>query len=353
MNLFPLFRPALLPILLLFVVNRASANVTGIVRGVQENPIAGALVTFASETNPAQSFSGYTDADGRYDIAITTLGVGDVQRVPFTLNQNHPNPFNPSTTITYTTPELELVNLSIYNIIGQKIRTLVSGTIPAGVHAIVWDGRDHTGASVGAGVYLYRLTADGRVETKKMLMVDGGVSSGISMPSSTRSAKSATETWTVTITGDEIEPCEITGLEIADGGTYDFYVQAHDSGNASAWDYECSVYRDTKGTTNGQPQYVLIPSGVSCVSSYQLYCEVDGPWGSGFAFADIWSTPDCEEHIDWDDLSANGGEGPLYDGQGKQIEYPENAKYIMINAYVSIYYDEECEFAAAYSKFSW
>ncbi len=203
----------------------ALANVTGIVRGVQQNPIAGALVTFTSESNPALSFSGYTSAGGWYDIAISTLAVGDVIPAPFTLDQNHPNPFNPTTTITFSTAEPGVITLSVYNLLGQRVRTLVSGTVPAGEHAAVWDGRDDAGTPSGAGVYLYRLTGGGRVEVKKMLLLDGGSASGWSAPSFAPPAlKPAAVTWTVTITGDEIEPREMNGLEIADGGTYDFYV---------------------------------------------------------------------------------------------------------------------------------
>ncbi len=221
----PLFRLLLPTIILLLVVTQANANVTGIVRGVQENPIAGALVTFASEANPALTFSGYTNAGGRYDIAIASLAVGDVSPAPFTLHQNHPNPFNPSTTITFSTAEPEFVTLAVYNLLGQRVRTLVSGTMPTGEHAAVWDGRDDAGTPSGAGVYLYRLAYGDRAEVKKMLLLDGGAAGGGSMSAPIPAApKPAASTWTVTITGDEIEPREMTGLEIADGGMYEFYV---------------------------------------------------------------------------------------------------------------------------------
>ncbi len=222
---FPLFRFLLPPILMLFAVSESAANVTGIVRGVQENPIAGALVTFTSEANPALSFSGYTNAGGRYDIAISALSVGDISPTPFILHQNHPNPFNPSTTITFSTAEPEFVTLAVYNLLGQRIRTLVSGSVPAGEHAAVWDGRDDSGSPSGAGVYLYRLAGDSRAEVKKMLLLDGGGASGWAAHVTARpAAKPALTTWTVTITGDEIEPREMNGLEVVDGGMYDFYV---------------------------------------------------------------------------------------------------------------------------------
>ncbi len=222
---FPLFRLILLQIFVLLIVTQSYANVTGIVRGVQENPIAGALVIFTSEANPADTFSGYTNAGGRYDIAIAALGVGDVTPAPFALRQNHPNPFNPATTITFATTEAGPADLSVYNVIGQKVRTLVRGTIAAGEHAVVWDGRDDVGMSVGAGVYLYRLAAGGKAQTRKMLLLDGGATAGGSMSALIPAAsKPSVSTWTVTITGDDIEYREMNGLEIADGGVYDFYV---------------------------------------------------------------------------------------------------------------------------------
>ena len=82
---------------------------------------------------------------------------------------NHPNPFNPSTTIRYTLPEAAAVRLSIYSILGQRVQVLVDATQGAGVHAVEWDGRDVFGHKVAAGVYLYRLETGPYVEVRKMV----------------------------------------------------------------------------------------------------------------------------------------------------------------------------------------
>ncbi len=87
------------------------------------------------------------------------------------LKPNFPNPFNPSTTIIYTMPQTGNANLSIYNLKGQLVKTLVSGAVNVGEHRVVWNGTDNSGQSVSSGVYFYRLNANGRVETRKMMLV--------------------------------------------------------------------------------------------------------------------------------------------------------------------------------------
>ncbi len=86
----------------------------------------------------------------------------------YTLEQNFPNPFNPSTTITFQLPERTQVRLVVYNLLGQEVRTLVQGVRPAGRHRVRWDGRDNQGHRVAAGVYLYRLISTSQTLTRKM-----------------------------------------------------------------------------------------------------------------------------------------------------------------------------------------
>lgn len=85
------------------------------------------------------------------------------------LKQNFPNPFNPETTIRYELPANAVVSISIYNVLGQHVRTLVGGAQPAGFHEVVWDGRNGSGSRVGSGVYLCKMSADGVVRTRKMI----------------------------------------------------------------------------------------------------------------------------------------------------------------------------------------
>ena len=75
------------------------------------------------------------------------------------LHQNYPNPFNPTTNIRYDLPNSAQVNLAIYTLLGEKVRTLVAGQQPAGAHTVQWDGRDEAGAQVASGVYFYQISA--------------------------------------------------------------------------------------------------------------------------------------------------------------------------------------------------
>lgn len=82
-----------------------------------------------------------------------------------------PNPFNPRTTIGYRLQTGAHTELDIYDISGRLVRTLVSGFVPAGEHQVVWDGRDSSGRRAASGVYLYRLSAGGQTETRRMVLV--------------------------------------------------------------------------------------------------------------------------------------------------------------------------------------
>ena len=87
----------------------------------------------------------------------------------FSLHQNYPNPFNPTTTIRYSLPRESHVHLTILTVLGSLVRTLVNETQPSGYRMVKWDGNDDRGRPVSSGVYLYRLDAGGRSETRKMV----------------------------------------------------------------------------------------------------------------------------------------------------------------------------------------
>ncbi|MFH1566801.1 MAG: FlgD immunoglobulin-like domain containing protein, partial [Gemmatimonadota bacterium] len=87
------------------------------------------------------------------------------------LDPNYPNPFNPATTIPFALPTAQDVRLEVYNVLGQRVRTLLSGPLEPGFHTLVWNGRDDAGRDVAAGLYLSLLeTAELRL-TRKMLLV--------------------------------------------------------------------------------------------------------------------------------------------------------------------------------------
>lgn len=85
--------------------------------------------------------------------------------------QSHPNPFNPSTTISYELPARDHVRLDIYDVAGRRIVRLIDAFQEEGLHRIVWDGRDSNGSQVASGIYFSRLTAGGSTVTRKMVLV--------------------------------------------------------------------------------------------------------------------------------------------------------------------------------------
>ncbi|MCK5050965.1 MAG: T9SS type A sorting domain-containing protein [Candidatus Cloacimonetes bacterium] len=82
-----------------------------------------------------------------------------------------PNPFNPETTISYSLNTNSKLILEIYNIKGQKVKTLINDFVEAGYHEIIWDGKDKKNKSVASGIYFYRLVTDSYQKTKKMLLL--------------------------------------------------------------------------------------------------------------------------------------------------------------------------------------
>ncbi|MHB9028487.1 MAG: right-handed parallel beta-helix repeat-containing protein [Candidatus Latescibacterota bacterium] len=103
----------------------------------------------------------------------TTVSVGKTANEKpqsFTLGQNFPNPFNPETTITFELPAASKVTLRIHNALGQKVRTLTEGMFQPGIHRMVWDGKNDSGAQVTSGVYFYTIQAGSFAQTRKMTL---------------------------------------------------------------------------------------------------------------------------------------------------------------------------------------
>jgi|GEM_PF-3451243 len=89
----------------------------------------------------------------------------------YSLSQNFPNPFNPSTTIRYALPERSTVRLTIYNMLGKEVRTLVNTVEDAGYKSIIWDGLDQHGRLISTGVYIYKIQAGNFTQTRKMVFM--------------------------------------------------------------------------------------------------------------------------------------------------------------------------------------
>ena len=125
-------------------------------------------VTITGEFNDGVDFSGETMIT--VQTALPKL-IGEAE-IPesFSLIQNYPNPFNPETDISYALPSDCQVNLTIYNLLGQKVKTLVNEPQTAGYKTTHWNGRDEQGNLVSSGIYFYKLNAGEYTDTKKMVM---------------------------------------------------------------------------------------------------------------------------------------------------------------------------------------
>jgi hypothetical protein len=99
------------------------------------------------------------------------VSVGALVPREFSLSQNRPNPFNPVTSIEYSLPARSHVVLEVYNLLGQKVTTLVNEEQEAGAHQAIWDGKDKVGNSVSSGIYFYRMKAENFSEVKKMVLM--------------------------------------------------------------------------------------------------------------------------------------------------------------------------------------
>ena len=89
----------------------------------------------------------------------------------FILHQNYPNPFNPSTVIHYTVPIASVVEVTVYNIFGQEVKTIINEFKIAGSYRVTWDGRNNFGNNVSSGIYIYKLQSVNQLRMKKMILV--------------------------------------------------------------------------------------------------------------------------------------------------------------------------------------
>jgi ligand-binding sensor domain-containing protein len=141
------------------------------------------------------SWTSYTTADGLPDNTINAISISDhgtvyvgtpkgvsrfigsVGKIDENSNNTtnftgiHPNPFNPSTTISFSLPAASIVNLFIFDITGRKICTLLSGSFSEGIHSVIWNGRNDAMLNVSSGVYIARLESGEAAQNMKMLLI--------------------------------------------------------------------------------------------------------------------------------------------------------------------------------------
>ena len=108
-----------------------------------------------------------------YDSVLTTIDDKVAGTVPFKfeLYANYPNPFNPSTTIEFTIPKLQNVELAVYDVLGKRVKTLLSRKLSEGKYGVDWDGKNKAGNDVASGLYFCRLIGENSVKTSKMILL--------------------------------------------------------------------------------------------------------------------------------------------------------------------------------------
>ena len=160
--------------LMLSVSVSAESLLEGRVRLASGEPVADAQVRLFDLSDLRQGAIAHamTDGTGYFALPLAAL-VG--RRLPerFALGPNYPNPFNPSTIIPYQLVASAQVRLEVFNLLGQRIATLVDGERPAGFHTATWHATDAADRAVGAGVYIYRMTVDMERQTGRMVLLDG------------------------------------------------------------------------------------------------------------------------------------------------------------------------------------
>ena len=136
-------------------------------------PAAGARVRLFAELG--RSLGATADESGYFALPLNALRKAAPPSGAPAPGSELPNPFNPSTIIPYQLPAATRVRLEVFNILGQRVATLVDGERPAGFHTAAWDATDASGRGVGSGVYLYRLLGGGERLTRSMVLLDGPV----------------------------------------------------------------------------------------------------------------------------------------------------------------------------------
>lgn len=197
-----------------------AAEVSGVILNDIGRYAANTTVTLQKISDPGSARSVVTDTTGTFSFTVSKAAKVN-EPVPFGLYGNFPNPFNPATRISYSIDRPAEVLVTVYNTLGQKVRTVLGGYREPGFYTVVWDGSDDAGRTCAAGVYLYRLAAGGKSAASKMLMVDSGTGSwytGRSVPVAVYKGNED-RLYTITVTHPDAETL-VTGpmtLTAADG----------------------------------------------------------------------------------------------------------------------------------------
>ena len=215
--------------LLLSVSVSAESLLESRVRLESGQPVANAQVQIFDLTDLRQGAIARAMTDGTGYFALPLAApTGRVLPARFALGPNYPNPFNPSTIISYQLAASSQVRLEVFNLLGQHIATLVDGERPAGFHTATWHAVDGSGRAVAAGVYIYRMTVGEQRQTGRMVLIDGqagvpavGAAGPLPMPASAlERVEAAAGVYGLTVSGEGlvayVNPAFRVGVDEAD-----------------------------------------------------------------------------------------------------------------------------------------
>ncbi len=219
---------------LALLVSQAAAEpaLEGRVRLASGEPAAGArLLLFDLADLRLPPAGATTDASGRFTLPAGASSSSSVRALPrrIHLGPNYPNPFNPATIIPYELPTPGHVRLEVFNLVGQRIATLVDGPHPAGYHTARWQATDAAGRAVAAGIYLYRLRGEGVSLTGRMVLVDGqaGVAAGVASGVVEPGRLAPLPAYGLVVSGAGLTPYVEPAFQVpAEGAVLDIAVQA-------------------------------------------------------------------------------------------------------------------------------
>jgi hypothetical protein len=127
------------------------------------------------------SYGRYPDGAGTWQFMNPTPGMANTEELSlnnnivmpdqYIIHQNYPNPFNPVTTLRYDLPETGLVTITIYDMLGRQVKTLINQTQDAGYRSVIWDATNDYGKPVSAGIYLYQIRVGPYTKTRKILLL--------------------------------------------------------------------------------------------------------------------------------------------------------------------------------------
>ena len=126
-----------------------------------------------TETNPFATIQTAIDSASNGDTVLVYMDIINGIGVPkrFSLHNNFPNPFNPVTTLRYDLPENGHVNITIYDMLGREVKTLINQTQDAGYKSVIWNATNDYDKPVSAGIYLYQVQVGEYISTKKMVLL--------------------------------------------------------------------------------------------------------------------------------------------------------------------------------------